>query len=227
MVRPVKKLIERNYQFTNNTEQNDMLNDCLTQVLKHWLKAEPKHTQTVKENIVDNIEKRKISSLSEMDKLMENEYCERIYRNHMVNNEEMGQLKKIKSPGIIILISNEPEHEIKEKLKKYYKEKNPERKIQFKNKIENKILKMKTLIEFIKSHEYDYDNDINKNNENEDEQKIDMNIREIKIRKKWDMVKQKWKNDASYFTEYIIKENKDKLNEEDLDTKEIHGLYGK
>ena len=114
---------------------------------------------------------------------MENEYCERIYRNHMVNNEEMGQLKKIKSPGIIILISNEPEHEIKEKLKKYYKEKNPERKIQFKNKIENKILKMKTLIEFIKSHEYDYDNDINENNENEDEQIIDMNIREKKLEK--------------------------------------------
>ena len=34
MIRPLKKLIERNYQFTNNEEENEMLNDCLIQALK-------------------------------------------------------------------------------------------------------------------------------------------------------------------------------------------------
>ena len=84
MIRPIKKLIERNYQFTNNKEENKMLNDCLIQALKQWIKLEPKHTQKVKEVIVENIEKKKISSLLEMDELLKDEYCERIYRNHKI-----------------------------------------------------------------------------------------------------------------------------------------------
>ena len=59
MIRPLKKLIERNYQFTNNKEENEMLNDCLIQALKQWIKMEPKHSQKIKEIIVDNIEKKK------------------------------------------------------------------------------------------------------------------------------------------------------------------------
>ena len=55
---------------------------------------ESKHTQKIKEIIVDNIEKRKVSSLSEMDKLQEDEYCERIYRNYHLNKEEIKKLKK-------------------------------------------------------------------------------------------------------------------------------------
>ena len=51
-----------------------------------------------------------------MDELLKDEYCERIYRNHHLNKEEMKKLKKIKSPSIILLISNEPEHEIAEKI---------------------------------------------------------------------------------------------------------------
>ena len=41
----------------------------------------------------------------------------------------MKKLKKIKSSSIILLISNEPEHEIAEKIKKYNKEKDAENKI--------------------------------------------------------------------------------------------------
>ena len=86
-----------------------------------------------------------------MNELLKDEYCERIYRNHHLNKEEMKDLKKIKSPRIILLISNEPEHEIAEKIKKYNKEKEAENKIQIKERMEYKILKMKTLIEFIKN----------------------------------------------------------------------------
>ena len=200
-----------------------MLNDCLIQALKQWIKMEPKHTQKIKEIIVDNIEKRKVSSLSEMDELLKDEYCERIYRNHHLNKEEMKKLKKIKSPSIILLISNEPEHEIAEKIKKYNKEKEEENKIQIKEKMEYKILKMKTLIDFIKNYENDYDNDINKINDNEEEQMIDIQIREIKIRKRWEIIKEKWKKDIANFVEQIINTNKRK-KEEEIDTKEIYNL---
>ena len=35
-----------------------MLNDCLIQALKQWIKMEPKHSQKIKERIFDNIEKK-------------------------------------------------------------------------------------------------------------------------------------------------------------------------
>ena len=54
------------------------LNDCLIQALKQWIKMNPKHSQKIKEIIVDNIEKRKVSSLSEIDEFLKDEYCERI-----------------------------------------------------------------------------------------------------------------------------------------------------
>ena len=95
MIRPLKKLIKRNYQFTNNKEENEMLNDCLIQALKHWIKMEPKHYQKIKEISVDNIEKRKVSSLSGMDELLKDEYCKRIYRNHHLIKEETKKLKKL------------------------------------------------------------------------------------------------------------------------------------
>ena len=161
-----------------------------------------------------------------MDELLKDEYCERIYRNHHLNKEEMKKLKKIKSPSIILLISNEPEHEIAEKIKKYNKEKDKENKIQIKEKIEYKILKMKALIEFIKNYENDYDNDINKINDNEEEQIIDIQIREIKIRKRWEIIKEKWKKDVVSFVEQIINTNKRK-KEEEIDTKEIYNLIVK
>ena len=200
-----------------------MLNDCLIQALKQWIKLEPKHTQKVKEVIVENIEKKKISSLLEMDELLKDEYCERIYRNHNLNKDEMKKLKKIKSPSVILLISNEPEHEIAEKIKKYNKEKVEENKLQIKDKIEYKILKMKTLIEFLINYENDYDNDINTINDNEDEQTIDIQIREIKIRKRWEIIKEKWKKEVANFVKEIIDKNKGKKDEE-IDAKEIYSL---
>ena len=69
---------------------------------------------------------------------------------------------------------------------------------------------MKTLIEFIKNYENDYDNDINKINDNEEEQIINIQIREIKIRKRWEIIKEKWKKDVRSFVEQIISANKRK-----------------
>lgn len=79
---------------------------------------------------------------------------------------------------------------------------------------------MKTLIEFIKNYENDYDNNINKFNDNKDEQIIDIQIREIKIRKKWKIIKEKWKKDVANFTEQIIDANKGKKGKE-INAKEI------
>ena len=59
IIKPIKKLIKRNLDFTGNEDLNNMLNDCLMNVLKQWLIVEPKHTDKVKKMIIDNIEKKK------------------------------------------------------------------------------------------------------------------------------------------------------------------------
>ena len=82
---------------------------------------------------------------------------------------------------------------------------------------------MKELIEFIKNHENDYHNNINKINDNEEEQIIDIQIREIKIRKRWEIIKEKWKKVVANFVEQIINTNKRK-KEEEIDTKEIYNI---
>ena len=55
-----------------------MLNDCLINVLKQWLIVEPKHTDKVKKMIIDNIEKKKVSDIEQMNDIMEEEYTERL-----------------------------------------------------------------------------------------------------------------------------------------------------
>ena len=128
IIRPIKKLIERNNYFTSNIDENEMLNDCLIKTLKFWLKAEPNHTKIVSELIVDNIEKKTTSTLKELDLALANEFAERLYKNTHIDKQRVIKIKKAKSPSLIILLSNEPEHEIKERLIKYYKEKDQEKK---------------------------------------------------------------------------------------------------
>ena len=48
IIRPVKKLIERNMGFTNNKDEDDMLKECLKIALRNWLIQEPKHTEKLK-----------------------------------------------------------------------------------------------------------------------------------------------------------------------------------
>ena len=44
IARHIKKLIERNYEFTKNEDEDKMLNDSLKDAFKIWLIAEPQHT---------------------------------------------------------------------------------------------------------------------------------------------------------------------------------------
>ena len=83
IIRPEKKLLERNYNFTNNKEEDEMLNECLNISFKNLLIQEPKHTEKIKVMITEVIEKKKcLDVITEMDKLLNEEYSERLFRNH-------------------------------------------------------------------------------------------------------------------------------------------------
>ena len=60
-------------------------------------------------------------------------------------------------------------------------------------------------MEYIKEYKYFKDNDMNKNNENIEDQKIDYTIKEIKIKKRWETIKEEWKKDVEGFMEDCIK----------------------
>ena len=95
---------------------------------------------------------------------MINEYTERLYRNHIINNEIAQKLKKVKSPSLIILLSNEPEHEIKQKINKLLNVKEQEKIDDIKMKMVQKVNKIKSAIEFIKENKTaDSPNDIIEN----------------------------------------------------------------
>ena len=96
IIKPIKKLIERNQSFSGNEEETNMLNESLITAYKQWLIAEPNHTKKVKEIIVDNIEKNITSNLKEFEAILTNEYTERLYRNHIINNEIAQKLKNYK-----------------------------------------------------------------------------------------------------------------------------------
>ena len=223
IIRPLKKLIERNKIFTDNNDETEMLNDCLITSLKYWLKAEPNHTKNVLELIIDNIEKKTTSTLKEFDLALANECTERLYKNTKIDKENATKLKKVKSPSLIILLSNEPEHEIKEKLIKLYREKDPEKKKYIENKMITKIIKIKTAIEYAKRSKDDDINDITENIDNEDDQIINYIIKEILIKKEWNKIKSNWEESSKAFITQLINQKKNK-NKEDINTTEIKKL---
>ena len=226
IIRPIKKLIERNYEYTKNEDEDKMLNDSLKDAFKFWLIAEPKHNDNINELIVNNIEGTKKSNLKELDEALKDEKIERIFRNHNIKKEIVNNLKKVKSPSIIILISNEPEHEIKQKIVQYITEEETEKKNMYKDKINNIISKLKVIIEYIKNYKVIDDNDINKNNNNIEEQIIDYTIKEIKIKKRWNNLKEQWKTNINDFTENLINYNINK-DKENINTTEVYKLIEK
>ena len=80
--------------------------------------------------ITEVVEKKKRLDVTEMDKLLNEEYSERLFRNHEINSDIVKKLKIIRSPSLIINLSNEPEHEIKSRLLKYFRMEDQQKKYQ-------------------------------------------------------------------------------------------------
>ena len=124
MVRPILKLRERNMIYTNNIEEDEMIGKALINILKYWLVSEPKHTDYVKEIITANIEGKRNDNYNCFDKIIIKEYDDRLFRGHILNEDQSSKLRRIKFSGLIVFISNEPAHEIKERIIKINKAQN-------------------------------------------------------------------------------------------------------
>ena len=121
----------------------------------------------------------------------------------------------------MVLISNEPTHEIKQRLIKYYR-KDDDNLIEF-NKMLNLILKIFTIQQFINISNNEATVEEINNNEDEDSQLEKMLILEIKIRDKWKKIKNQVKNVALKALNKFIQNNKNK-NEKEIKEEEIDEL---
>ena len=204
IIRPVLKFIKRNTEYTNNKDEEEMLKYAAKELFKKWLVFEPNHTDELKEKIQKNIDNNIEDSYEIFDKLISIEKTNRLYKGHVLNLEESKKLRIIKSPGLIVLISNEPIHEVNQRLTAYIKNKKEK---------ENEYIKSKKIIEqifaineYIKSYnDEEVEEDIK--NENIEEALEKYIIKEIKINEKWKLIKNKIKEEAKNKVDQIINNN--------------------
>lgn len=194
-----------------NDDEEKMLKEAAKDLFNNWLIFEPNHTDEIKEKIIQNIENNIDNSYEEFDKLLSIESTNRLYKGHEINIGESKKLRKIKSPGLIVLISNEPIHEINQRLTAYIKNKNE--KTNEYNKSKQIIEQILTIKEYIKINEEEIEEDIKYENTEEALEKYIIN--EIKINEKWKQVKNKIKEDAKNKIEQII--NNNIINVEELE----------
>ena len=208
IIRPVLKIIERNFNYTNNNDENEMLKTALVELLKKWLIVEPNQTDKVKNIIARNIEGNLKYNYKDFDTLISTECFTRLYKDHNINYEEIRKLKIIKSPDLIVLLSNQPLHQSEEIIKNYLKEGNA-------NKLEiiqNIIKKLIIVEEYAKINEINIEEDIIKKDENVNTQLEKTIIKEIKIRNKLNDIKTKNENKVNEIFNNFLNQNKDNIN---------------
>ena len=213
IVRPILKFITRNANYTKNKEEEEMLKEALKEIYKQWLIFEPNHTDEIKEIIVKNIENNSSETYEEFDKKLALESSNRLYKGHELNIEESKKLRRIKAPGLIVLLSNEPTHEIKQRLETYIKNKN-EKRIEF-DKSKDIIEKLLVIEEYIKIKEEEIEEDIK--SENTEEQLENYIAKEIKINEKWKKIKNSIIDKAKNIIDMIINNNEEQIKIEEID----------
>ena len=119
-----------------------------------------------------------------------------------------------------MLISNEPAHEIKERLIKINKTVEDTKKKVEVNKISRIIEKILTCINYAKIEECEVEEEIINNQGNITEQIAEYTIKEIKIRQKWKKKKEEIQEYKEKFVNNIININKNK-KDENIDINEI------
>ena len=163
-----------------------MLKEAAKELFKYWLIAEPNQTEKVKEAINKNI-KDIDDNHESLDKIIDTECFSRLYKNHVLDLDEIKKLRYIKSPGLLVLISNEPIHEFKQRLIKFYRAE--EDNINEYNKMLKIIIKLYNIQEYINKNAGEpLQNEI-LINEDTDSQLEKMIIKEIQIREKWKKIK--------------------------------------
>ena len=130
-------------------------------------------------------------------------------------------MKIIKSPGLLVLLSNEPTHEIKQRIIKYKrKEENKEEEL---NKIKTIIGKLITIYYFTEIEELDHRNELVDKFEDLDEAIESIMVNEIKINNIWKNIKNSHENEISDSIINIMNVNNNK-KETEIDVSGIDNL---
>ncbi|MGL4521223.1 MAG: reverse transcriptase domain-containing protein [Bacilli bacterium] len=210
IVKPLLKTIERNARINGIDDQTKFTQECAIKAIKHWLVAEPKHTNRINTIIINMIQKAETNWLSstELEAEIQNEALERIYRGEEIIEKTMINFQNVKEPNIILNLSNEPKHEIVELLKLYNKSNNIDDKNREKNRITNVIKRLNTPFVYLNNQQeeiivqQDQKNSLDNIIEN-------FTLYEIQIEDAYYKIKQEACKEADKIAQQIINENND------------------
>ena len=115
IVRPIIKMIDRELKFQQNIDHTQMLKNAAKKALIFWKSLEKKLPNEVEKVITDIIEDRKWQEIDEFDRKIYDNLGNRLTRN-CEENIIINNLKILKYPNMVYLLSNALSHEITDTL---------------------------------------------------------------------------------------------------------------
>jgi hypothetical protein len=128
IIRPILKVIDREFKFIKNSEHTDTLKSAAKKAIIFWKSIEKKLPSEIEEEITKMIENKEWPELIELDKKIYNNLAIRLIRNSE-ENLTINDSRSLKYPNYIYILSNALAHEIidtliqNENLKDDYKKK--------------------------------------------------------------------------------------------------------
>ena len=119
IIRPLMKQINKCSLQHEEKDYTDHLNTALTRALLTMKAIEVNHSEAVMEAIANTV-KGKLLQLHEWESLIRDSITTRLWEDDW-SQQQISEIKKVKLPGIIFLLSNATTHILKEQIENVYK----------------------------------------------------------------------------------------------------------
>ena len=121
IIRPMMKMIEREYNFLKDDDHLESLKFAAKKAMIHWKNLETKLPDDVEKQINQMIDGQNWYSVKYIHHLLYNNIGVRLCRNSEDKNLNLKDLKALKYPNFLYLLSNASTHEIIDTTSQYLK----------------------------------------------------------------------------------------------------------
>ena len=121
IIRPTMKMIEREHNFLKNEDHLESLKSTAKKAIIHWKNLETKLPDDVEKQINQMIDGQNWYSVKDVDHLLYNNIGVRLCINSEDKNLNLKDLKALKYPNFLYLLSNASTHEIIDTTSQYLK----------------------------------------------------------------------------------------------------------
>ena len=124
IIKPMLKLINKEYKFSKNDVHYKFLKSAAQKALIHWKKLEEKLPEEIDTLITEMINGKKWFEASELEKKIYTNIGTRLYRNNVNIEINLKDIRGLKYPNYLYLLSNAISHEIIDTILQKEKSKN-------------------------------------------------------------------------------------------------------